>query len=107
MSDGTFETSGGIVTTDTGRITAGPGGFNTRYGNITISGTDGSATFGNPSNPHLAIGTAGELTAEQYRFPTIAAPTNVTIGTTAPGFWAQVYDASGLYMGWTPVYTNR
>lgn len=106
-SDGTFKTDGGIVMDDTGQITAGPGGFNTQFGNIHLSGIDGSATFGNPSNPHLAIGTAGELTAEQYRFPTIAAPTNVTIGTTAPGFWAQVYDASGTAMGWTPVYTNR
>src|SRR5664279_2252764 len=38
-SDGTFQTDGGIVTDDTGQITAGPGGFNTQYGYTHLSGT--------------------------------------------------------------------
>lgn len=102
--DGTLQTESGIIWTDTGLITAGPGGFNTQHGYINLSGTDGSANF---ANGGLTIGTAGELTASQYRFPTNAPPSGVTIGVTAPSFWAQVYDASGTAMGWTPVYTNH
>jgi hypothetical protein len=99
--DGTLSTACGVSWADTGIITAG--GFNTLFGTINLL-VDGSANFGNGG---LSIGTAGQLAAAQYRFATNSPPSGVTIGTTAPDFWAQVYSADGSAMGWTAVWTNH
>lgn len=99
--DGTLYASCGVSWADTGIITAG--GFQTLFGTINLL-VDGSANLGNNG---LTIGTAGELSAAAYRFPTNSAPTHWTNGVTAPDFWAQIYSADGSAMGWTPVWTNH
>jgi len=101
-ADGSIYFAGGGFQADTvGNVTMRETHMNEGRNNFYL---DGSALL---ASGGLTFDAWGVLAAAAYRFPTNSAPTGVTIGVTAPSFWAQVYSADGSAMGWSPVWTNH